>query len=253
MNLILSIFFSLFATANVKTEIVKYELNGTKFEGFIAFDDKVKTPSPGFLIVHDWMGIGDYTKNKAKEMAKKGYVGFAVDIFGKGNNPKNQDEAAKLAGKFKEDRVKLRAHIQAAYEVLSKRNEVNKEKIFVFGYCFGGTTALELGRAGAKLAGIVSFHGGLSNPKPADAKNIQAPVLILHGADDPFVPAKEVTDFKSEMRAAKKVMQFVNYAGVVHSFTNPLAGDDKSKGAAYNEKADKESWVEFEKFVGKNI
>ena len=127
--------------------------------------------------------------------------------------------------------------------------KTNKNKVVVMGYCFGGTTALELARSGAPLAGTAVFHGGLSTPMPADAKKIKGPVLVMHGADDPTVPPAEVKAFKDEMNNAGVAMKFVSYPGAVHAFTNPAAGNDNSKGAAYNATADKESWIEFEKFL----
>ncbi len=127
--------------------------------------------------------------------------------------------------------------------------QVNPRKILVIGYCFGGTTALELARSGAPLVGTVSFHGGLSTPTPEDAKNIKGPVLAMHGADDPNVPPAEVKAFKDEMSRAKVKLEFIAYPGAVHAFTNPAAGNDNSKGAAYNANADKKSWIAFEKFL----
>lgn len=238
------------ALAAVKTETVEYKsADGTVMEGFVAYDNARKTPRPGILIVHDWMGLGQFTKDKAVQLAKEGYVAFAVDIYGKGANPKNQDEAKTLATKFKDDRALLRTHIRAAYDALAAMPRVNARKIVVMGYCFGGTTALELARSGAPLVGTASFHGGLSTPTPDDAKNIHSPVLVMHGADDPHVPPPEVQAFKDEMQKAHVQLTFISYPGAVHAFTNPAAGNDNSKGAAYNAKADKASWKAFEKFL----
>jgi dienelactone hydrolase len=147
----------------------------------------------------------------------------------------------------------LRARAQAALDEILKLKFVNPKKVVAIGYCFGGTTALELARSGAPLVGTVSFHGGLATPTPEDAKNIKGKVLVLHGADDPYVPAKEVADFKEEMKKAKVKMDFVAYKGAVHAFTIPEAGNDNSKGAAYNAEADKKSWVEFQKFLKKTL
>ena len=121
-------------------------------------------------------------------------------------------------------------------------------RIAAIGYCFGGTTVLELARSGADIAGVVSFHGGLSSPTPGDAKNIKAKVLALHGADDPNVPPKEVAAFEDEMRQAGVDWQLVAYGGAVHSFTDWNAGNDNAKGAAYNERADRRSWEAMKQF-----
>jgi len=248
--MLLSLLMSGSAYAVIKTEAVTYTANdGAELEGYVAYDDAKKSPRPGILIVHDWMGLGQFTKDKAEALAKQGYVAFEVDIYGQGIHPTNSDEAMKLVKKYKDDRPLLRAHIRAAFDKLTSMPEVNKKKILVMGYCFGGTTALELARSGAPLVGTVSFHGGLSNPTPEDAKHIQGKVLVMHGADDPNVPPAEVDAFKKEMRKAGVDMKFIAYKGAVHAFTNPAAGNDNSKGAAYNAEADKKSWAEFEKFL----
>ena len=232
----------------IQAKPVEYTSDGAVMDGFVAYGD-AKTPAPGILIVHDWMGLGQFSKDKAEQLAKQGYVAFAVDIYGKGVRPKNAEEALALATKFKQDPKLLRARIRAAYDKLTAMKEVDAKKIVVMGYCFGGTTALELARSGAPLAGTVSFHGGLGTATPDDAKAIKGRVLVLHGADDPFVPAAEVAAFKDEMKKANVKMDFVAYKGAVHSFTNPAAGTDNSKGAAYNADADKQSWSEFQKFL----
>ena len=142
----------------------------------------------------------------------------------------------------------LRARVRAGLDVLTRHELTDTERIAAIGYCFGGTTVLELARSGADLAGVVSFHGGLSSPTPGDAKNIKAKVLALHGADDPFVPAAEVAAFKDEMRQGGVDWQLIAYGGAVHSFTHWDAGSDSSRGAAYNERADKRSWEATKQF-----
>jgi dienelactone hydrolase len=151
-------------------------------------------------------------------------------------------EAGAQAGKYKSDRALLRQRVQAGLDTLLKQEGVDKRRVAAIGYCFGGTTALELARSGADIAGVVSFHGGLSTPTPEDAKNIKAKVLACHGADDPNVPPAEVAAFEKEMRDAKADWQLIAYGNAVHSFTDKSAGNDNSKGAAYNENADHRSW-----------
>lgn len=244
-----SLMLSLSAQAAVKTEVVNYKDGKTDLEGFIAFDDSVKTPRPVVLIVHQWMGLSENEKMRAKMLAEKGYVAFAVDIYGKGVRPTGMPEAGKLAGQYKENRKLFRQREQAAYDFIKKDKRVDAKKIVVIGYCFGGTGALELARTGAALSGVVSFHGGLANPQPEDAKKIKAPVLVLHGAVDPNVPPSEVDLFKKEMDAAKVDYQFISYSNAVHAFTQKEAGNDNSKGAAYNELADRRSWRELVNFL----
>jgi len=245
----LSMFIASSASAAIKTERVEYSAAGTTMEGYVAYDDAITTPRPGILIVHDWMGLSPFTEGKAEQLAKEGYVAFAVDVYGKGVRPANADEAGKLTGKYKGDRPLLQAHMRAAYDKLVAMPQVDKTKIVVMGYCFGGTAALELARSGVPLVGTATFHGGLSNPSPENAKNIHGRVLTMHGADDPFVPPAEVQAYKDEMKTAGVDMTFISYPGAVHAFAVPSAGNDNSKGAAYNAAADKASWADFEKFL----
>lgn len=237
------------AQAAIKTEVVEYKEGNITLEGYLAYDDANTRQRPGILIVHEWMGLDDYTKRRAREIAALGYVAFAADIYGKGIRPKNQEEASALATKYKSDRPLLRTRAKAALDYLTSHKLVSTDRMAALGYCFGGTTALELARAGADLKGVISFHGGLNTPNPKDAKNIKASVLILHGGDDPYVPMDEVIAFQKEMRDAKVNWQMIFYGGAVHSFTNPNAGSDSSKGAAYNKKADEQSFEEMKRFL----
>jgi dienelactone hydrolase len=241
---------SVSAHAKIKTEVVEYKAGDATLQGFLAYDDANTKPRPGILLIHDWMGVGDYAESRAKQLAELGYVAFAADIYGKGVRPADPKEAGALAGKYKGDRALYRERLKAGLAQLTGNKLVAPGKVAVIGYCFGGTGALELARSGAALKGVVTFHGGLSTPTPADAKNIQCPVLVLHGADDPFVKPDEVAAFKKEMEDAKVKYTFIAYPGAVHSFTRPDAGNDNSKGAAYNEAADKKSWAEMKKFFG---
>jgi dienelactone hydrolase len=203
---------------------------------------------PSVLIAHQWKGLSDYEKKRAKMLAELGYNVLAADVYGKGVRPDNPKDAAAMAGKYKADRPLLRERINAAFQLLKKDKRTDSAKIGAIGYCFGGTTVLELARNGADLVGVVSFHGALATPTPADAATIKCRVLALHGADDPFVPPAEVAGFEEEMRKAKVDWQLVAYGGAVHSFTDWNAGNDNSKGSAYNEKADRRSWEAMKDF-----
>lgn len=236
------------ADAAVKTSIIEYRQGGTVLEGYLAWDDAFTSKRPGVLVVHEWTGINQHMKQRAEMLAKLGYVAFAADIYGKGIRPSAQQEAAKTAGIYKNDRPLLRARAQEGLNELKKQQYVDPGRIAAIGYCFGGTTVLELARDGADVKGVVSFHGGLSTPTPQDAKNIKSRVLALHGADDPFVKPDEVAAFQEEMRKGGVDWQFVAYGNAVHSFTNREAGNDNSKGAAYNEKADLRSWEAMRDF-----
>lgn len=248
ISIIAVLFLAVTVQAEVRTEMVEYKQGDAVLEGYLAYDDAVKGKRPGVLIVHEWMGVNPYVKKRAEQLAKLGYVAFAADIYGKGVRPKNSDEAASESKKYKTDRQLMRNRVNAGLDVLKNHKLADTKKTAAIGYCFGGTTVLELGRSGADVAGIVSFHGGLDSPSPNDAKNIKGKVLALHGGDDPFVPAEQVAAFQDEMRKAGVDWNMVVYGGAVHSFTNPDSGNDNSKGAAYNEKADKRSWEDMKQF-----
>jgi len=238
------------AHAEIKTQIVEYKAGDATLQGFLAYDDSNTKPRPGILLIHDWMGVGSYAESRAKQLAELGYVAFAADIYGQGVRPADPKEAAGLAGKYKNDRALYRERLKAGLDQLTSNKLVAPGQIAAIGYCFGGTGVLELARSGADIKGIVTFHGGLSTPTPQDAKNIKCPVLVLHGADDPFVKPDEVAAFKKEMDDAGVKYHFIAYPGAVHSFTRPDAGNDNSKGAAYNAEADKKSWAEMKTFFG---
>lgn len=248
--LILSLLFTVAAEAKVKTEKVEYKSGDLTFEGFLAYDSSVKAGKgtrPGVMIVHNWMGVTQETESKAVELAKLGYVAFAGDIYGKGIRPKDSKEAGALAGKYKADLKTLRERANLAIVELRKNKRVDGNKIFVTGYCFGGTTAIEVARSGAEVRGVVSFHGGLA--PSSDDKNIKAEVLVLHGAVDPFISKSDFDGFVNGMNEAKVNYQLISYSNAVHSFTEKAAGDDNSKGAAYNELADKRSWIAMKEFL----
>ena len=219
-------------------------------EGWHAYDDAVEGARPTVLIVHQWTGLTDYEKMRAEMLATLGYNVFAVDIYGKGVRPV-PPAAGQEAGKYKGDRALYRLRLNDGVKVALGLPQTNAEKVAAIGYCFGGTGVLELARSGADVVGIVSFHGGLGTPTPEDAKAIQGEVLALHGADDPFVPAEEVAGFEAEMKSAAVNYQLIKYPGAVHAFTQKMAGDDPSKGAAYNAEADVKSWEEMKGFFEK--
>ena len=230
------------------TRTVEYQQGGTVLEGVLADSQGGRGPLPGILVVPEWNGIGPNSIKRAEMLAELGYVAFVADVYGKGIRPDNFQDAAKESSKYKDDRPLLRARMMAALDTLRGLPGVDGGKLAAIGYCFGGTAALELARAGAKMAGLVSFHGGLDSPSPADGRNITCKVLALHGADDPIVPPPAVQAFEQEMRDAKVDWQLVAYGGAVHSFTNWNAGANNATGIAYNEKADKRSWVAMRAF-----
>ncbi len=248
VSLAAAILFASSAMAQFTLEPVEYKEGTTVLSGYFAYDASAKDKRPGVVIVHDWMGVSDYVKMRAEQLVKLGYVAFVADIYGKGVRPANAQEASAEAGKYKNNRPLLRARVRAALDELKKHSQVDTKRLAAMGYCFGGGTVLELARSGADVLGVVSFHGTLDSPTPEDAKNIKGKVLVLHGGDDPYVPAKDVMAFQDEMRKAGVDWQFVAYGGAVHAFTQKGAGNDNSKGAAYNEAADKRSFKAMQAF-----
>ena len=235
-------------SAAIVEKPLEYKSGDVLCEGWQAYDDAFSGKRPGVLIVHQWTGISDHEKEAARKLATFGYNVLVADIYGKGIRPQ-PPAAGKEAGKYKGDRPLLRSRVNAALDVLANDARTDASKIASTGYCFGGTAVIELARSGAKVKGVVSFHGGLDSPTPSEGKNIKAKVLALHGADDPFVAAKDIAAFNAEMKAHDVDLKFVSYPGAVHSFTHKAAGNDNSKGAAYNADADKASWTEMEQFL----
>ncbi|MEZ6093195.1 MAG: dienelactone hydrolase family protein [Pirellulaceae bacterium] len=245
--LVFALFMSAtFARAEVQTKVIEYSDGQNTFEGYLAWDDSVET-APGILIVHQWTGMTDYEKGRARQLAAMGYVAFALDIYGKGVRPQ-PPEAGAEAGKYKNDRELFRKRLNLGLEQLKNVKGVDHDRLAAIGYCFGGTGVLELARSGANINGVVSFHGGLDSTNPEDGKSIKCKVLVCHGADDPFVPAADIEKFKEELNGANVDWQMIYYSGAVHSFTQPMAGDDNSRGAAYNERADHRSWAAMRQF-----
>src|SRR5688500_18364381 len=217
------------AFAEIKTAAVSYKDGDVELEGFVAYDDVKAGLRPGVLVIHDWTGVQDYAKMRTKQLAELGYVAFAADIYGKGVRPTDPKDCAAEAGKYKGDLPLLRKRVTLGLEQLKLQPQTDPKKLAASGYCFGGTAALELARSGAELNGVVSFHGGLGTTLPAPEGKMKPKLLVLHGADDPFVKPDEVAAFKAEMEKARVAMQFIGYPGAVHSFTRKSAGNDPSK------------------------
>lgn len=220
---------------------LSYADGATKLAGYLAHP-AAKGKVPGVVVIHQWMGLTDHERKVSDDLAKLGYAALAADIYGEGVRPATTAEAGKLAGSFKGDRALYRRRIAAAIESLKAQKGVDGSRIAVIGFCFGGTGALEAARGGLPVKAVVSFHGGLDVPASSTPGPITAKVLVCHGADDPWVPAKDVAAFQDEMRQAKADYVFVAYAGAVHAFTQKEAGNDSSKGAAYHETAHRRSW-----------
>lgn len=227
---------------------IAYELGKDKFEGVLVYDDAVKTARPGLVLVPNWLGINPANLKQAELVAGDKYVVFVADMFTKAGRPKNQEEAGKAAGAVKGDRKLMRERVNKALAVLLAQGKTAAltDKVGAVGFCFGGTSVLELARSGAKVQGVVSIHGGLSTPTAADAKNITGKVLALHGADDPNVPPDEVAAFEDEMRKANVDWALVAYGNAVHSFTDPDA--NMPGKAQYNAKVARRAYQAMNDF-----
>jgi dienelactone hydrolase len=227
----------------MKTEVVAYTHQGTALEGYLAYDDRSKSPRQAILIAHEWFGIGPHERKAAARLADAGYLAFAADLYGSAERPQTVEAAAELATRYRSgDRAALRARIAAGLEFIERHPLCEAGRTAAIGFCFGGTAVLELARAGADTLGVVSVHGGLAPSNASRAPRIRARVLALHGADDPYVPGDQARDFQEEMRSRSVDWQMVYYGGTVHSFTNEGAGTDPSQGAAYNARSTARAW-----------
>jgi dienelactone hydrolase len=235
-------------TGYAQLATVDYKDGEQNLSGFGIKPQNGLKEKPGVLILPAWMGIDEHSKESAAELAKLGYYAFVADIYGVDKQPKNTAEAGKNAGYYKKNYADYQRRIQLALDQLVKLG-ANPDKIVVMGYCFGGTGALEAARGNLKVQGAVSFHGGLGKDTSRAVNKINSKVLVLHGADDPYVPKAEVDAFQAEMKTSGADWQMVFYANAVHAFTHKDAGSDNSKGAAYNELADKRSWIAFKAFL----
>jgi dienelactone hydrolase len=244
--LIFLILLPLMAKGQIKE--VSYQDGKQVLVGFESKPKKAIASQAGILILPAWMGISEHEKEVAKKLSDSGYFTFIADIYGKGNYPTNTQEAGQQAGFYKNNVSDYQRRIQLALDQLIKSG-ANKDKIVIIGYCFGGTGSIEAARSNMQVAGVVSFHGGLGKAEGRKTEIINTKVLVLHGADDPYVSEKEVLEFQQEMRNAKADWQMIYYANAVHSFTNKKSGNDNSKGAAYNEFADKRSYAHFLQFL----
>jgi dienelactone hydrolase len=229
-------------TPKIQTKEVEYRQGSTVLKGFIAWDDAVSGKRPGVLVVHEWWGLNDHARNQARRLAEAGYVGFALDMYGGGKVTTHPQDAQAFATEATKDPAVVAARFNAALELLKRDPRVDPARIAAIGYCFGGGVVLNMARAGADLAAVVSFHGSLGTQTPAQPGKVKARVLVLAGGADPFVPPEQVEAFRKEMQAAGARFDIVTYPGAKHGFTNPDAGQYGMAQLAYDPAADRQSW-----------
>lgn len=248
MKQALLILFFMAISANAQLKPVAYTDGSQKLNGFFIAPAKAKSQKPGILILPAWKGIGNHSKETAQKLASEGYYAFIADIYGEGHYPTNPKEAGEQSGYYKTNYEAYQKRILLAIEQLLKAG-ADKDNIIVIGYCFGGTGALEAARGGLPVKGVVSFHGGVGKDNTRENHVIKPKVLVLHGADDPHISEKDIEAFQKEMKDSNADWQMIYYSNAVHAFTEKEAGNDPSKGAAYNETADRRSWQHFMLFL----
>lgn len=246
---LITIFFASSSYATIIVEEVDYQHGKTLLRGTLAYDDSITTPKPGILVLPEWWGHNDYVKQRTREMAEKGYIAFAADMYGTDQVTKDPQIAQEWSKPFYENRDLMRRRARAGLDVLLKQKHLDKKKIAAIGFCMGGTVALELARNGENLRGVTAFHAGLQFPDKVIRGNVRAKVLVLNGGADPMVPPEERESFIQDMQNAKADLQFMQYGGAVHAFTNPDADKYKIKGVAYNERAEKRSIKAMDAFL----
>ncbi|MDH3199237.1 MAG: dienelactone hydrolase family protein [Candidatus Krumholzibacteria bacterium] len=233
--------------AEVRVEPIEYKQGDTTLRGQIAYDDAAKGKRPGILVVHEWWGLNDYAKERAKMLAEAGYVAFAVDMYGEGKTTEHPQEAGEWATAIRMNQKLGAERFNAAYKLLAADARVDAGRMAAIGYCFGGSVVLTMAMNGADLAGVASFHGGLPT-EPAPGK-VTASILVCHGAADGFATPEQVATFQKNLADAGADWEFISYGGAKHSFTSPDADKRGIPGLAYNEKADMRSWAALMHFL----
>ncbi len=234
------------AFAAVKTQVIEYKQGDTALEGYLAYDDATDAKRPGVLVVPEWWGNNDYSRKRAEQLAQLGYVGFAIDMYGKGKTTDDPKQAGEWAGEVKKDLQLEKARIEAAIDTVKQQPMVDPNRLGAIGYCFGGAIVLDMARLGEPVLGVVSFHGDLTSKIPA--QNIKAKILVCTGAADKFVPPEQVKSFEEEMKKAGADFKVVSYPGAHHSFTNPNADQHHMDNIQYNAEADRQSWDAMKSF-----
>lgn len=232
----------------IQTRTIDYQDGDVDLQGYLAWDDAVEGKRPGVMIAHAWAGRSDLENGKAEALAKLGYVGFALDNFGRGILGTNTEENSALIQPFLDDRAMLQGRLQIALEVLKGLDEVDASRVAAIGFCFGGLCVLDLARTGTDIRGVVSFHGLFGSPGNTAGNKIKAKVLALHGWDDPMAPPDQVVSLAEELSSMGADWQVHGYGNTMHAFTNPQA-NDPDFGTVYSPDADRRSWNAMQDFL----
>lgn len=232
-------------SAEMQTETVEYQVNGTTFTGYMAYDDEADGKRPGVLVVHEWWGHNEFAREQAERLAAEGYTAFALDMYGSGKLAQHPEDAQQFMKEATKDMDQVKARFMAAKELLQQHDSVDGSKIAAQGYCFGGAVVLNMARMGVDLDAVVSYHGSLGSPLKAEAGKVKPRIHVYTGGADPFVPTDQVSGLVTEMQNANADITLVSFPGVLHSFTNP--GADKmakefDMPIAYDEDAAARSW-----------
>jgi dienelactone hydrolase len=238
---------------SIKEENVTYNADSLLVKGFIAYDDKIQGKRPAILVVHEWWGLNDYARMRARKLAESGYIAMAVDLFGNGKIAADPKEAMALTAPFYKNPQMAKTLLDAALKKLKEYPQADKDKVAAIGYCFGGAMVLNYAKLGGEVKGVVSFHGGLATGVPAKMDLLKAKILVCHGASDKFISQKDIDAFKHQLDSIGANYTFKAYPNATHAFTNPEAtriGSEFNMPIEYNADADKESWDDMQKFFG---
>lgn len=232
-------------------EVVEYSTDSTNMSGYIAYDSGIEGKVPGVIVVHEWWGHNDYVRQRADMLAELGYVAFALDMYGEGKTASHPEDAGKFSGMVMSNLPEAKARFESAIAALKSNPKVDTTKIAAIGYCFGGSVALSMANAGYDLDAVAAFHSGVQLPIPP-SEDIKARVLVANGADDPFIPAQSVADYRSAMDKVGADYKYISYEGVLHSFTSPFAdslGQKFELPLKYDKDADEDSWRELQQLL----
>ena len=234
--------------AEIKTKPIEYRDGGVALSGHLAWDDAVTGKRPGVLVVHEWWGLNDYARVRAEQLAKLGYVAFALDMYGKGKLTEHPQQAGQWAGEIRKNTKAWQQRARAGLNILRQQPQADNTRLAAIGYCFGGSTVLQLAYGGEPLRGVVSFHGALPAADATQLKALTAGILVCHGANDAFISAEQIETFRAALNKGNADWQMIYYAGARHSFTNPGADRRGIENIKYDPRADRRSWAHMKAY-----